>query len=117
VDDSIVDAERTACEFKRQLIIDYNLRVPNTSLINQSAFKISVIDDLNSKDLSPAPDVIYTFNREFVEPEATYLDLSWRSLIHNLASTFDLILILPPLEARGKELHDSYLAALSSWQF
>ncbi|CAN2211503.1 hypothetical protein MCEMRE249_00987 [Candidatus Nanopelagicaceae bacterium] len=112
VEDTFHEALKIASGLANPLIIDYNLRVPNMGLVNRQAFNVSIINELNFQNLTPSPTTIHTFSREFIEPEATYLDFSWRSMVLKAASSLDLVLVLPPLQVAGKKLHDLYLAAL-----
>jgi hypothetical protein len=114
IKEKITEAFDEAGRLSQPLIIDYNLKVPNTKLVEIDTSKVSFMDELEFENLKSSSSVIYTFNKEFIYPERTYLDRDWRMKIHSLASTYDLILILPPSTLGVRSSPDSYLAALTS---
>jgi len=114
IKEKINEAFDDAKTLSQPIIMDYNLKIPNTKLIKIDTSKVLFMDELVFENLKSSSSVIYTFNKEFIYPERTYLDRDWRMKIHNLASTYDLILIMPPSNFGVRSSPDSYLAALTN---
>jgi hypothetical protein len=113
ISDSFDEIYEMARRLVRPLIIDYNLRVPNVRFLKNRDLKIESVENFLHSKFESSPSVIYSLNREIVNPELMYLDKAWRDELKSFTSSFDLILLLPPISINGVENHDSYLASLT----